>query len=151
MTLPLYVGPALAPRRVAVIKRRASEYEYKPVTSSIPPFQNGNEESAKTGELLVETEPIRYELSAVKLNWAKKRDLKRSPRVLVTASIANERSQAANMAEACAYSYKYSIYWGRKHAILNGMSTTIKLANGTSLSNVTWGMRHEENRTDAYK
>lgn len=114
-------------------------------------FQNGKEESAKSGELLVETEPTRYELAAVKLNWPKRRDIKRKHRVLAVATITNARTQAANMAEACAYSYKYSVYWGRRHAILNGLSTTITLTNGTSLPNVTWGMRHDENRTDAYK
>ncbi|XP_020282724.1 protein unzipped isoform X2 [Pseudomyrmex gracilis] len=112
--------------------------------------EDGREESAKEGELLVETEPIRYELSGVKLNWSKKRDIKRVPRVLNQATIMNHRQEKANMAEACSYSYKYSVYWGRRYAILNGLSTTIKLANGTSLPNITWGMHVEQNRTDVY-
>lgn len=100
----------------------------------------------------METEPIRYELSAVKLNWPKRRDIKRAPRVLSEARIINRGTQrGANLAEACVYSYKYSVYWGRRHAILNGLGTTITLVNGTSLPNITWGMRHEENRTEAYK
>jgi len=113
--------------------------------------QNGKEESAKFGELLVETEPIRYELSAVKLNWYKKRDIKRVPRVLNEATIINREAEPVKLAEACVYKYKYTVYWGRRHAILNGLSTTITLINGTSLPNITWGMRHEENRTEVYK
>ncbi|XP_011876002.1 PREDICTED: protein unzipped [Vollenhovia emeryi] len=112
--------------------------------------EDGKEESTKYGELLVETEPIRYELSAVKLNWLKRRDIKRVPRVLNKAMIVNRGAQPANLAEACAYKYKYSVYWGRRHAILNGLSTTITLINGTSLPNITWGTRDEENRTEAY-
>jgi len=113
--------------------------------------QNGKEESAKFGELLVETEPIRYELSAVKLNWYKKRDIKRVPRVLNEATIINREAEPVKLAEACVYKYMYTVYWGRRHAILNGLSTTIRLINGTSLPNITWGMRHEENRTEVYK
>ncbi|KAL0104814.1 hypothetical protein PUN28_016449 [Cardiocondyla obscurior] len=112
--------------------------------------ENGKEESAKYGELLVETEPIRYELSAVKLNWPKKRDIKRASRVLNEVTFVNSRQETANLAEAFVYKYKYSVYWGRRHAILNGLSTTITLINGTSLQNITWGTRHEENRTDVY-
>ncbi|XP_070170373.1 beta-pore-forming protein unzipped [Polyergus mexicanus] len=113
--------------------------------------EHGKEESAKTGDLLVETEPIRYELSAVKLNWPKRRDVKpRISRILNNVTITNHGEGPASLAEACTYTYKYAVYWGRRHAILNGLSTTITLANGTSLPNITWGMRDEENRTEAY-
>ncbi|KYM99646.1 Protein unzipped [Cyphomyrmex costatus] len=112
--------------------------------------EKGEEESAKSGELLVETEPIRYELSAVKLNWSKRRDIKRVSRILNEATIINRGAEPANLAEACIYKYKYSVYWGRRHAILNGLSTTITLINGTSLPNITWGTRDDENRTEAY-
>lgn len=113
--------------------------------------QDGKEESAKTGDLLVETEPIRYELSAVKLNWSKRRDMKRVPRVLSELTIVNNGPRPANLAETCTYTYKYSVYWGRRHAILNGLNTTITLMNGTSLPNITWGTPYFENRTEAYE
>lgn len=113
--------------------------------------ENGKQETAKSGDLLVETEPIRYELSAVKLNWPKRRDVKpRISRILSNVTITNRGSEPASLAEACTYTYKYAVYWGRRHAILNGLSTTITLANGTSLPNITWGTRDEENRTEAY-
>lgn len=113
--------------------------------------ENGKEESATSGELLVETEPIRYELSAVKLIWNRRHDVKpRTPRVLDEVTIINRGTEAAKMAEAITYSYTYSVYWGRRMAMLNGLNTTITLVNGTSLSNITWGMRHEENRTEAH-
>ncbi|KYQ57336.1 Protein unzipped [Trachymyrmex zeteki] len=112
--------------------------------------EKGEEESAKSGELLVEAEPIRYELSSVRLNWSKRRDIKLVPRILSEATIINRGAEPANLAEACVYNYKYSVYWGRRHAILNGLSTTITLINGTSLPNITWGTRDDENRTEAY-
>lgn len=112
--------------------------------------EDGKEESAKSGEVLVETEPIRYELSAVRLIWPKKRDIKRVPRVLSEATIINRGTEPANLAEACGYKYKYSVYWGRRQAMLNGLTTTITLINSTSLPKITWGTHHEENRTEAY-
>ncbi|EFN86325.1 protein unzipped isoform X2 [Harpegnathos saltator] len=112
--------------------------------------ENREEKFTKSGELLVETEPIRYELSAVKLDWPKKRSIKREPRVLAETTITNTGTEAAQMAEACTYSYNYSVYWGRRHAILNGLNTSITLVNGSTLSNVTWGTRREEIRMDVH-
>lgn len=114
-------------------------------------FQYGKEETTQSGELLVEIEPIRYELTGVKLNWPKKRNMKRTPRVLAKAAITNARAEAANMAEACTYSYNYSVSWGRRHAMLTGHNTSITLVNGTSLPSINWNMPSKENRTDAYK
>ncbi|XP_011159117.1 protein unzipped [Solenopsis invicta] len=138
-------------------KRKPRYTHYIGTLSSIENFgtivyvnEDGKEESAKTGDLLVETEPIRYELSAVKLNWSKRRDMKRVPRVLSELTIVNNGPRPANLAETCTYTYKYSVYWGRRHAILNGLNTTITLMNGTSLPNITWGTPYFENRTEAY-
>ncbi|XP_012530753.1 protein unzipped [Monomorium pharaonis] len=155
----VYVDSMLVARHEVPKDKRNPRYtHYIGTLSSVESFgtivyvnEDGNEESAKSGELLVETEPIRYELSAVKLNWPKRRDIKpRVPRVLSEVTIINTGARSANLAEACTYTYKYSVYWGRRHAILNGLSTTITLVNGTSLPNITWGTRHEENRTEAY-
>lgn len=99
----------------------------------------------------METEPIRYELSAVKLNWHRRHDIKRTPHILDEVTIVNRGAKAAKMAEASTYTYTYLVYWGRRNAMLNGLNTTVTLVNGTSLPNVTWGMRHEENRTEAHK
>ncbi|XP_071639788.1 beta-pore-forming protein unzipped isoform X2 [Temnothorax longispinosus] len=154
----VYVDKMLVARHEVAKDRKKSRYtHYIGTLSSVENFgtivyvnENGKEESTKSGELLVETEPIRYELSAVKLNWPKKRDIKRVLRVLSEATIINRGAEPANLAEACVYRYKYSVYWGRRHAILNGLNTTITLINGTSLPNITWGTRDDENRTEAY-
>lgn len=111
---------------------------------------DGTEGTAKTGELLVETEPIYYELTKVKLNWPKKRVFKRTPRVLGEATITNSGPRAVNMAQAFGFTYKYSIYWGQGHAILKGLNTSITLTNGTVLPQILWGMTESSNRTDVY-
>lgn len=98
----------------------------------------------------METEPNYYNLTRVKLNWPKKRVIKRTPRVLGEATIANNRPEAANMAQAFGYTYKYSVYWGQGHAILKGLNTSITLTNGTALPQIMWGTMEIANRTDVY-
>ncbi|CAL7946840.1 unnamed protein product [Xylocopa violacea] len=112
---------------------------------------DGTEGTAKEGDVLVETEPIYYDLTRVKLNWPKKHVIKRTPVVLGDATIANNGPEAANMAEAFGYSYKYSMYWGQGHAILKGLNTSITLTNGTALPQIMWGTKESLNRTDVYK
>ncbi|XP_029161418.1 protein unzipped [Nylanderia fulva] len=154
----VYVGDKMLIARHADENKEPQYTHYIGTLNSIDNFgtiiyvnENRKEESAKFGDLLVETEPIRYELSAVKLNWPKKRDIKpRISRILSNVTITNQGTESANLAEACTYTYKHIIYWGRRHAILNGLSTTITLANGTSLPNITWGTRDEATRTEAY-
>ncbi|XP_017752376.1 PREDICTED: protein unzipped [Eufriesea mexicana] len=111
---------------------------------------DGTEGTARHGDVLVETEPIYYDLTRVKLNWPKKRVIKRTPRVLGEATITNNGPEAANMAQAFAYTYKYSMYWGQGHAILKGLNTSITLTNGTALPKIMWGTKETTNPTDVY-
>ncbi|CAK9812347.1 Protein unzipped [Anthophora quadrimaculata] len=111
---------------------------------------DGTEGTAKSGDVLVETEPIKYDLTRVKLNWPKKRVIKRTPRELCKAKIVNNGPEAANMAKAFGYTYTYEVYWGQGHAILKGLNTTIKLINGTDLPKIMWGTMETTNRTDVY-
>ncbi|KAK9301088.1 hypothetical protein QLX08_006427 [Tetragonisca angustula] len=111
---------------------------------------DGTEGTAKKGDVLVETEPIYYDLTRVKLNWPKKRVIKRTPIILGKTTFANKGPEAANMAQAFTYEYKYSMYWGQGHAILKGLNTSITLTNGTALPKIMWGTKETNNRTDVY-
>lgn len=113
--------------------------------------QDGTEGSSFKGEILVETEPIRYELKAVKLNHARRRVEKRFPRVLGKATIRNTGESSGIMAEAFAYSYNYSVYWGQGHAVLKGLNTSISLTNHTRLPNIVWGIEERRNVTDVHE
>lgn len=111
---------------------------------------DGTQGTAKAGDVLVETEPIRYNLTRVKLNWPKKRVIKRIPRVLGEATILNNGPEPATMAQALGYTFEYSVYWGQGHAILKGPNVSITLTNGTVLPKIIWGTMEQENRTDVY-
>ena len=98
----------------------------------------------------METEPISYELNAVRVNDMRRRVMKRQSRVLGEAVIKNEGSQPATMAEAFGYTYIYKVYWGQGHAMLKGLATTVTLQNKTRLPDLNWGLPIEENRTSVY-
>lgn len=113
---------------------------------------DGIEKTSKSGEILVETEPIYYELSGVKLNWPKKRVIKSPiPNLIWNGTLKNEGEKGAKLAEAVAYSYYYSMYWGQGHAILKGLNTSISLYNGTKLPTIIWGTQERENLTEVRK
>ncbi|XP_053987878.1 protein unzipped [Hylaeus volcanicus] len=111
---------------------------------------DGTEATVKYGDVLVETEPIYYDLTRVKLTWPKKRVIKRIPHILGEATISNNGPEAANMGQAFGYTYEYSAYWGQGHAILKGLNTSITLTNGTVLPKIVWGLMETNNRTDVY-
>lgn len=111
---------------------------------------DGTEGSAKSGDVLVETEPIYYNLTRVKLHWDKKTVLKRIPRILGEVTIANNGPKGEIMAEAFGYTYDYSVYWGQGHAILKGLNTSITLTNGTAMPKIIWGTLERSNRSDVY-
>ncbi|XP_014600422.1 PREDICTED: protein unzipped isoform X1 [Polistes canadensis] len=113
--------------------------------------ENGIENTAKSCEVLVETEPIYYELSGVRLNWSKKRIVKRTPRLIWEGTLKNDGDKRSKLAEAVAYSYNYSMYWGQGHAILKGLNTSIQLYNKINLPLIIWGIEERENRTEVQK
>ncbi|XP_001603588.2 protein unzipped [Nasonia vitripennis] len=112
--------------------------------------EDGTEGTADNGQVLVETEPIMYELNAVKLNQQRKVLAKREERILGQATIKNEASSPGMMAEAFSYSYLYTLYWGQGHAMIKGLNTTVSLLNKTRLNDVDWGIPIKENRTNVH-
>ncbi|XP_063972449.1 protein unzipped [Diachasmimorpha longicaudata] len=111
---------------------------------------DGLEDSTDFGELLVETEPIYYELTSVKLNHWRTRIIKSEPKIIGQATISNSRNQRAKLAEAFGYEYNYSSYWGQGHAMIKALNTSITLFNRTKLPTINWGMTEKSLRQDSY-
>jgi hypothetical protein len=114
-------------------------------------MQNGDEEEFSDGEVLVETEPVRYELMSLKFDpWRTK--VVRKPRVLATSVLSNAgASFPIRVDSALAYDSEYSLYWGQGKAILKGLPTTVRSANGTLIGDVKWGIPENEERKDVYR
>lgn len=107
------------------------------------------EGTAASGEVLVETEPKYYELNAVKLNYNRKRILKRVPRLLRKTTISNVGSEAAVLAEALGYTFNHSISWGQGHAMIKGLNTSITLAKGPKVGYIGWGIEEKTVQSNA--
>ncbi|XP_074113190.1 beta-pore-forming protein unzipped isoform X2 [Cotesia typhae] len=111
---------------------------------------NGETGSKSKGEVLVETEPLYYDLRSVKLNLRRKHVIKNEPKILGEATIINSRDEPAKLAEAFGYTYKYSSYWGQGHAMIKALNTSIMLVNGSRLPSIAWGMEEKSERSDLY-
>ncbi|XP_014205059.1 protein unzipped [Copidosoma floridanum] len=119
--------------------------------SSIQYAKEGGEEgSASEGQLLVEIEPISYELRDFELVRTKSRVVKREMRDLARVTIGNTGTEPSTMAEALAYSYTHVIYLGQGHAMLQGLNTSVTARNNHKLLDMKWGIKIRENRTGVH-
>jgi hypothetical protein len=101
--------------------------------------------------VLVETEPVRYELTGLKFDqWRRK--VSRTPRVLASNVLSNAAATfPVHMDSALAYDSEYSLYWGQGKAILKGLPTSVRFANGTLIGDFKWGIAETEQRKDVYR
>lgn len=107
-------------------------------------LKNDVEESVEEGEVLVENEPISYELKDIKFSIGKKRIVKKHPRILGEATLRNIGESGENVARVFTNSYNCSFYWGQGHAILKGINVSITLLNGTKRPDIWWGTETNE-------
>jgi hypothetical protein len=114
-------------------------------------MQNGDKEEFSDGEVLVETEPVSYDLMSLKFDLGRRRVV-RKPRVLATSVLSNAGATfPVRVDSALAYDSEYSLYWGQGKAILKGLPTTVRFANGTLIGDVKWGIPENEERKDVHR
>jgi hypothetical protein len=110
--------------------------------------QNGDDQHFSDGEVLVETEPVRYELMGLQFDEGRKRML-RKPQVLASNVLSNAAATfPVHVDSALAYDSEYSLYWGQGKAILKGLPTSVRFANGTLIGDFKWGIPEVEQRQD---
>lgn len=102
------------------------------------------------GEVLVETEPIRYELANIKYNEVR-RKVQRRPTVLATTILRNEEQRTVTLDSALAYDSEYSSSWGQVRSVLKGLPTTVRNLNGSLLTEIKWGLADNEDRKDVFR
>ena len=96
----------------------------------------------------METEPIKYELTGLKFDYWRIR-VQRTPKVLATSVLRNDATEeSVKVSSALAYESQYSEYWGQGKAILKGLQTVIRFANGSLIGEVKWGIPETEDRND---
>lgn len=104
-----------------------------------------------TGQVLVEIEPIMYELSIQKLTTGRRKILSRNQTVLGEMTLSNEDSIEMKADAIIAYSWKYKSNWGSGRAMLKGLPTNILQPNSIAVENITWGIPYETEKNNMEK
>lgn len=102
------------------------------------------------GEVLVEHEPIRYELRDIKKDkW--RTSYGRDKRVLGTTILANSRDETNTIETVISYTYNKIIYWGTIEGVARGLPTEVyespKLPP-VNLGPTGWGFKINETKTE---
>lgn len=110
----------------------------------------GQEEEVEDGEILVETEPIRYELAIQSFTLRRKKS-QQTTKALGETTLKNSGSSPMKVDAVIGYEEQYSLYWGQGKALLRGLPTTIRLPDGTIFENIQWGVPENEERKNLYR
>jgi hypothetical protein len=82
--------------------------------------------------------------------WRKR--VSRKPRVLASNVLSNAAAAFPfHVDSALAYNSEYSLYWGQGKAILKGLPTSVRFANGTLIGDFKWGISEMEQRENVYR
>lgn len=104
------------------------------------------------GQVLVEMEPVMYELTITKLNTLRRKIISRNHSIILGETTLRNDDDAEMKADSViTYSWKYISNWGPGRAMLKGLTTTIIPLNSSSVENITWGLPYEEERNGVEK
>lgn len=109
--------------------------------------QNNNELRFEDGEILVETEPISYELKSIRYDRSSPSRIPRKEIILGEAILKNEVSGYQRVESVISYSYNYSLYWGKGHGLLTGLPFVVSFPNNTKIEG-KWSMPYEEEKVE---
>lgn len=107
--------------------------------------EDGAEKEYEDGEILVETEPVRYEMEKVNMNkWRAK--YQRENVVLGSTILRNEdipeengdKNDFSRVDTVIAYFHNSTTSWGHGHAMLAGFPVVVTWENGTEMDNFIW-------------
>ncbi|XP_056648619.1 protein unzipped [Diorhabda sublineata] len=102
--------------------------------------QNNIEIPYEDGELLIETEPISYELKNIKFARINKHHPKKQ-QVLGHAILKNEENTFQRVESVINYSYDYNLFWGKGHGLLTGLPLKVNLPSGNQI-NGSWALHY---------
>lgn len=102
------------------------------------------------GEVLVEHEPVRYELRDIKKDKLRTSSL-RDKRVLGATTLANRLEEISTIETVISYTYGKVIYWGTIEGVARGLPTEVyenaKLPP-VNLGPTGWGFKTNETKTE---
>ncbi|KAM8712254.1 hypothetical protein ACLKA7_012729 [Drosophila subpalustris] len=99
------------------------------------------------GELLIETEPYRYELRDIKLDRIRT-SLRENSTELASGRLENIGDTHDTMEMVMSYSFDYLQYWGAHEGVAKGLPTKIFEKNVAIPAEINWALKHGEKRSE---
>ncbi|KAH8298487.1 hypothetical protein KR044_006131 [Drosophila immigrans] len=97
------------------------------------------------GEVLVETEPFRYELRDIKLDRYRI-SLRENSTELATGTLENRGDTYDTMEMVMSYSFNYLQYWGAHEGVAKGLPTKIFEKNVETPAEINWALKHSKEK-----
>lgn len=99
------------------------------------------------GRVLVEHEPVMYELTITKLTEKRKKVLRQERKILGEVTLRNDNDKQMKAESKISYKWNYESWWGQGKAMLKGRNTTIYFTNSSEVESIMWGMPHQEEKS----
>ncbi|KAH8283466.1 hypothetical protein KR018_002993 [Drosophila ironensis] len=110
-------------------------------------IENERERYYDDGEVLVETEPFRYELRDIKLDRIRT-DMRENLTELATRKLENLGDKYSVVETVLSYSFDYTQYWGSHDGVARGLLTKIYEKDVAIPAEINWALKHTEVRTE---
>ncbi|KAH8401048.1 hypothetical protein KR009_002703 [Drosophila setifemur] len=110
-------------------------------------IENERERYYDDGEVLVETEPFRYELRDIKLDRIRT-DLRENLTELATRRLENLGDKYSTVETVLSYSFDYNQYWGSHDGVARGLPTKIFEKDVAVPAEINWALKHTEVRSE---
>lgn len=109
--------------------------------------QNNKELSFEDGEVLVETEPISYEIRSIRPDRSSPARYPKKEKILGEAVLKNEENGLQRVDSVISYEYTYSLFWGKGHGLLTGLPFKVFFSNNTQIDG-QWAIPKKENKIE---
>lgn len=111
--------------------------------------QGDREVEYNDGEILVETEPVRYELRQIKMDKFRTQ-IQRNTTELASTVLANLETMSNLVETVITYDYDRVEYWGTHDGIARGLETSV-YETGKFPSEINWGLKVTEKVIEVYR
>ncbi|XP_016947339.1 protein unzipped [Drosophila biarmipes] len=99
------------------------------------------------GEVLVETEPFRYELRDIKLDRLRT-ETTENLTDLVSRTLENLEDKYSTVETILSYSFDYNQYWGSHEGVARGLPTKIFEKDVPVPAEIYWALKHTERKSE---
>uniref|UniRef100_A0A0A1XP79 Protein unzipped n=1 Tax=Zeugodacus cucurbitae TaxID=28588 RepID=A0A0A1XP79_ZEUCU len=110
-------------------------------------IENGNDKDYEEGEVLVETEPFRYELKDIKLSNIRL-EMRENITDLASSVLANRGDMYILVESVMTYEFDYIQYWGSHEGVARGLPTKVYEKDAKVPVEVKWGLKYVEKRSE---